>query len=485
MAAGDNAITGYKYALVNEVGLVDGKTVRYNGLTGRFEPVDFASGEGGGASAEGPWDLMPMPLSRMFPFSGWTQFEGLPLATIGYGLFNQTIGFGGAPIEGVNYTGANPGSESDVGQAPVFMRRNNLPLRIRFTGMVIQFEAVPTERTWEVAVGGFVYNTSTNTVSPEVLAVLPALGEPTFTAPPTPDEFGAILESLTRDVAFDYELAENEIVVGLSLQLREAVTEEIPLPEEGVGWSIAQFSIYQSDEPAVPKVNVDDANTWGLTQFVSAAGVRVFGINTGWGTMIGPNGIGWSKFRAAAGGGLEVVDTANLIPLLVEVEGDDPFVAMVAENLRVNTPPSHDEDVVRKIDLDEALDFSAYRVIPNTLIGTWNQPVAGTIYLDARAIEHGVAPSIGANVDIQFTGLNNYEAVQTSIRVYNAYTGPGDEYGTLTFIDQTGDRFNGDGSPGGIPTGRARAFPLSVWRDGSGVYHCRVGWGVTLSSDDD
>lgn len=485
MAAGDNAITGYRYALVNELGLADGKTVRYNSLTGRFDPVDLAGGGEGGASPDAPWDLMPMPLSRIFPFSGWTQFEGLPLATVGYGLFNQTVAFGAAPVEGANYTGANPGGEYDVGPAPLFLPRNDLPLRIRFIGMVIPFEAVPSERTWEVAVTGYVYNTATNEVNPELLAVLPALDEPIFVTPPSPGEFGELISSLTRDVEFEYELGADEIVMGVQLQLREAVTEEVPLPEDNIGWSIAQFSVYQANEASSPRVNVDDANTWGLTQFVSATGLRVFGLNSGWGSSFGGNSITWSKLQATAEGGIEVAASAGLTALLQEPEGDPVFVTLVADRLRVVEVPSSPDDVVRKSDLDAALEADGLHVIPNTLVQTWNAPVAGTIYLDARAMEHGIAPSIGADVVVQFTGLNNYQAVQTSIRVYNAYTGPGDEYGTVTFIDQTGDRFNGDGSPGAIPTGRARQFPLSVWRDGAGDYHCRVGWGITLSSDDD
>lgn len=293
----------------------------------------------------GPAELLPLTVSRQAPWAGWTQFDGLPLSFQSFGGMRVTSAWAAAPL-----LSAMP--PTGIGATDVmYLVKTDQSVRVRLINFLVSYLGVDLTDSGHTTRISALIGISESEDPPEwvTLAEVPTFGLPVLMAPPSPDEMDDYLAAGTQDVDIIENLPANSAILQMRLQV--FLDEEEVDPAEQIGMMLHQLSLYESDQAADPRLDLNQGNLFSGMNTPVVIRSRTVG-ESEWLTDMSSDEIVWSRYGLNLDGSLEIVASATLEAELV---GEADVPSLMASRLRVDGDPEDDLDVVRKQDLDEAI----------------------------------------------------------------------------------------------------------------------------------
>jgi hypothetical protein len=307
----------------------------------------------GGAVDDTPVEMLGVAQSRSLPWTGWTQFNGVPLYTYAMDEHRFTIGFSTTEMTLLSYTdqGYGPLLLGDGVAKNIAMMALLVPLREEVTEIP---EAVASAR---IKVIGVAHSATDGTAMIELIdepiyALSPGEGSPSA------EMMVEIAESATYETSIT--LPEGKRIIGLRLM----IVNEDGTPFEESTWNVAvvRTSIWEGESGIVPRLDLASPYTLsGLTtpQFNAIKMVRGGEDIV---SMITPNGMHWGHFKVEDAGFIQdgLADLRAITVEMDEAEGETTKLFLQASRLRVSAEPVGPLDVVRFGDLPEGTGGAAY-----------------------------------------------------------------------------------------------------------------------------
>lgn len=302
-------------------------------------PPGFASG--GGPS--GPTDLIPLPISRNAPWTGWVQFEGFPLATFAGGGYRMALGFASHPIASValEATGHSPmilGTGEDVNFLSVLLAPNINEFSLE------DFEAMYVGATYRLTAS--IASTGGPAPSERIVGQWPLLAATFAAGNPSSAEIESLVALAARRISMP--LAADEVLLGLQIDVFDGDGETFAT-ELQANVAIMQVSAWFGELEDTPSINPSSMHTYLGMQASVAMATRYSAPLFGPKSMVATgNGLLFAETGINELGGLEALALASLTTQYLE--GDEQLV-LSTQRLQVTNAPTDPNDVARLQDL--------------------------------------------------------------------------------------------------------------------------------------
>lgn len=311
-------------------------------------------GSGGGPS--GPSELLPLTMSRLVPFVGWTQI-GMPFNTVAWFGYRLGVAFASMPIIGQVAETVMP--------APIYTARvaETLNFKVSAFGANFTNDIFPEGAKLRLVMTSW----SPGAQPAETILGTRNLGTLDFTGPPGADiDFEELIDEYTMQ--FEIELAANETI--LALRMDVLTEDEEPWPDDDVTNTLAliRTSLWRGSPDAKAQVNPYLASTWLGQQFTTAMGT-VYNTSLINGTVmlaIGSGLIGTAIDLDEVEGVTPLGNATFMFePFEDEEDPDGVSVRWRASRLAVDAPPVAGTDVLRLMDVPDFTPDGLRMLVPS------------------------------------------------------------------------------------------------------------------------
>ena len=314
-------------------------------------------GSGGGPS--GPSELLPITMSRLVPFVGWSQMS-VPFNTMAW--FGHRIGLAFASMPIMGYA-----AETIMTPAPIYTARvaETLNFKISAFGANFEDDTFPEGAKLRVVMVSRMINGD----DPHTETILGTrdLGSLSFASPPGADvDFEEIIDEYTMQ--FEIELAANEAIGAFRMDV--LTEDEAPWPDDDFfnTLGLLRTSLWKGSPDAKAQVNPYLASTW-LGQQVTTAMATAYNMSVVNGTVMLATGSGLIGTAIDLDEVEGVTSPGNatfmLEPFEDEADPDGVSVRWRASRLAVDSPPVAGTDVLRLIDVPDFTSDGLRMLVPS------------------------------------------------------------------------------------------------------------------------
>ena len=313
-------------------------------------------GSGGGPS--GPSELLPLTMSRLVPFVGWSQM-GMPFNTMAW--FGHRIGLAFASIPIIGQV-----AETIMVPAPIYTARvaETLNFNVSAFGFNFEGDTFPEGAKLRVVMASKLINGGAIT---ETILGTRDLGSANSDGPPGADvDFEEFIDEYTMQ--FEIELAANEAIIAFRMDV--LTEDEAPWPDDDFfnTLGLLRTSLWKGSPDAKAQVNPYLASTWLGQQITTAMGTAYTSslIN---GTVMLATGSGLIGTAIDLDEVEGVTSLGNatfmLEPFEDEADPDGTSVRWRASRLAVDSPPVAGTDVLRLMDVPDFTPDGLRMLVPS------------------------------------------------------------------------------------------------------------------------
>ncbi len=294
-----------------------------------------------GNGLTGPPELLPLPISRMVPWTAWTQFYGIPLGSFQIGSLAVTLAFPSAPLQAavLGIAGNLPILSPDGG-----------PLNLRVSACISSLSHdYDEDGELYLKVSGTWVNTNTYQLSEGVFGEFPLLYNHQIGIP-TISTIGEILAESTSVVEFD--TTEETLLLNLQIEVLKVSNDLPPTLAPEVALFLNNVSMYSGSTEEEACIDANAYQTHLGMSYPTLVGARFMRFENPWTTSVHARGIDFDHRLNNPDGSIEL-DTSITFRAEMDEDLDRPYLETTS--LRVQFPAEVDNDVVRKADLDTAI----------------------------------------------------------------------------------------------------------------------------------
>lgn len=388
-----------------------------------------------GFGASDPTELLPLAISRQAPWSGWVQFNGMPLATQAlYGL-RQAMAFAAVPLM--------TGVLESTGVAPIYASSGQ-EIQMSVTGFGVDYTTglYPEDHTLRVT--ATTVNMTSGEWGPEEVILLEGpLLPATFTNLPTENELDSLLDEATIRSSFTLPAGTGILFLRIDVLDGDGLLMDLEASPELLSLNLAlhRVSMWEGALAATPRVDPNSGHTWFGMQNTTHSAARMVSYveDKQIDTMLIGGGMysAYQRFTDLISMGSPLTTSFEL---QVDDEEDPTALHWSTPRLRVTSAPVHDHDVARLIDLTGEIQKLAAQETAPTVDGVLPITTA-ELTIPTNDQEFTIPnPGIGrsATFTITFSNTSGSTKFVDFVPVPNNYGGGS---GASGFADGTNRRF--------------------------------------------
>lgn len=289
-----------------------------------------------GNGLTGPLELLPLPISRMVPWSAWTQFDGIPLGSFQMGSLAFTLAFPSAPLQ--------VGLFGTLGNLPI-LSPDGGPLNLRVSACIGSlFHDYDEDGELYLKVSGTWLNMNTHEWSEGVFGEFPLLYS---------HQIGVPTASTMSTSVVEFDTTEETALVYLQIDVLKVSNDLPPTLAHGVALFLNNVSMYSGSTEEEACIDANAPQTHLGMSYPTLAGARFMTFGRPWATSVHAGGIDFAHRLNNPDGSIELDTSSTYLRAEMDEDLDRPYLETTS--LRVLSPAEVDNDVVRKADLDTAI----------------------------------------------------------------------------------------------------------------------------------